>query len=346
MADLIPWQESWNKASKNREDIRAEELCHFGIKPLDDAMPFISKNELITIGADSGVGKSSLIIDIALHNAMMQKKVAVFYLEGGNDEFMSRVQFKLITEKIIKKTGKSQYFDYISWKCNMMESSLFKDTQNRLFEELEDNLKDNLWVYQVETGFKTEDLIHALYGFHSLEEWIDKEGRIDLDLIIIDHLQYFELTGTENEIMQTTNILRELKHLSDRYKVPVILVSHLRKKGKDRGLPGQEDFYGSSNIPKISTTSIMISADKSKDDYSDRLYPTIMRFVKSRIGIRDTYAIRINYNLNERKYETAYTLHQVSRDNAMFKDSIKYEKLPYWLTKKIQRWEYERMHSE
>ena len=346
MPDLILWNTSWEKATKSRESIKPEELCTFGIKPLDDAMPFIQTNELVVIGADSGAGKSSLVVDMALNNAKKKKRVAVFYLEGGDDEFMSRVQFKLITESIMKETGDNQYFDYVTWKCNMMESALFKKKEDAIFNKLKDKLGENLWVYPVETGFKIDELQRALMGFHSLEEWIGNDGKIDLDLIIIDHLQYFELTGGESEISQTTGILRELKHLSDRYNIPVILVSHLRKKAKDRGLPSQEDFYGSSNIPKISTTAIMISSDKGKTDYSDRMYPTIMRFVKSRVGIRDTYAIRINYDLNMRQYEKAYTLHQVTRDNNFFIEPIIYDRLPYWMKKNVQRWEYKNKLEE
>ena len=340
MTDLITGYEACKKSIQAQEAIRPAELCKFGIKPLDDAMPFIQNNELVVIGADSGVGKSSLVVDIALNNVLNKKRVAMFYLEGGDEEFTSRVRFKLITEKIMKDTGKSQYFDYVTWKCNMMESDLFKRTQEKVLEDMKETFEEYLWVYPIDKGFKVQDLKNALYGFHSLEEWVGQDGKIDIDLIIIDHLQYFELAGNQNEIMQTTSILRELKRLTDRYKVPVILVSHLRKKGKDRGLPGQDEFYGTGNTSKISTTSIMISSDKGKTNYSDRLYPTIIRFVKSRVGIRDTYAIRVNFDLNTRRYEDTYTLHQVTRDNNFFVDPIEYDKLPYWMKKNVQRWEY------
>ena len=340
MSDLILWKDSWDNETKEREGIIPKDLCKFGIKPLDDAMPFIQKNELVVIGADSGAGKSSLIVDIALHNAMSKKRVAVFYLEGGDKEFMARIKFKLIVASIAKKVGKNQYFDYVTWKCNMITNPMFKEMEAMVSEQLKERLGDRLWVYEIEEGFKVSNLISSLYGFHSLEEWIGNNGKIDLDLIIIDHLQYFELTGKESEIQQTTGILRELKQLTDRYQVPVILVSHLRKKNKDRGLPGQEDFYGSSNIPKIATTAIMISSDKSKTDYSDKLYPTLIRFVKSRVGIRETYAIRVNYNLNIRRYEKEYTLHQILNDNQVSQEPIEYGKLPYWVTNKMEGWEY------
>ncbi len=342
MSDLTSWEEAWRAETKERESIDIKELCHFGIKPLDDAMPFIQKNELVVIGADSGAGKSSLIEDISLYNVLGGKRVAVFYLEGGDNEYMARVKFKLITSTISKKMGKPQYFDYVSWRCNMIDNAMFKEAEKLVQEHLKERIKDNLWLYKIKDGFNVNDLVSSLYGFHSLDEWIGQDGKIDLELIIIDHLQYFELTGRESEIQQTTQILRELKKLTDRYKVPVILVSHLRKKGKDRGLPSQDDFYGSSNIPKISSTAIMISSDKAKADYSDRLYPTFIRFVKSRVGIRDSYAMRVNYDMNTRRYQKEYTLHQVINEIGVSMDPIEYNKLPYWCKNKLQRWEYDK----
>ena len=59
---------------KNREGIDPSKLCSFGITALDDPCKYIFKNDLIVIGADSGVGKSELALDIALNNVENNKK--------------------------------------------------------------------------------------------------------------------------------------------------------------------------------------------------------------------------------------------------------------------------------
>lgn len=330
------FREILTEERENREKINPNELCSYGITALDDSCQFIMKNELIVIGADSGVGKSELVLDIAMHNVEKKKRIALFYLEGGSEEAVSRIKWKHLCKKYFSQRDKHiDNFDYVSWKTNQIKHKFLREMEIDI--ETKMATLNNFWIYPVDKGFNVDKLYSSLLDFHSLVpasegSAFEAEGQVDIDLIIVDHLQYFELNGSQHEILQTTNILRKLKEISDMFRVPVILVSHLRKKGKDRGLPDQEDFYGSSNIVKIATTAITLSSDTSKTDFSDNIYPTFIRIVKSRIGIRPNYAIKINFDLTRREYQKDYEIFFVKEGNVS-KDAIPYNKWPNWAVK-------------
>ncbi len=327
------FREILTEERKSRESILPNDLCSYGISALDDSCQFIMKNDLIIIGADSGVGKSEIALDIAMNNVQRHKRVALFYLEGGHEEAVSRIKWKKLCKIYFNQKDRHiDNFDYVSWRTNRIKNQYLDEMEAEIEKEMKDI--EDFWVYPVDKGFSVENLSNSILDFHTLVAAptgspFEAEGQVQLDLIIIDHLQYFELNGSEHEISQTTKILRSLKEMSDIFKVPVILISHLRKKGKDRGLPDQEDFYGSSNIVKIATTAIVLSQDSNKEDFSDNIYPTFIRIVKSRIGIRPNYAIRINFDLTKREYQKDYEIFFV-KDGNVFKEPIPYYKWPHW----------------
>lgn len=337
MKDWLSFSDAFKQEEDARLNIDHKNLCTYGIKVLDDPLIAITKNELVIIGADSGIGKSTLVLDIARYNAKRGKKVALFYLEGGHMEAIQRMKWKDICELYYRERGKFEFkdMDFRKWMLNMTDLT---DLSAKVYDTNKDIYKDNLFLYPISAGFKIDELLTSLLDFHTLTDTkfgvFQKEGVYNLDLIIIDHLQYFSLDRDDNEITEITKIIREVKKISDHHNIPVILVSHLRKKGKDRGLPDQEDFYGSSNIPKIATTAIVIAPDTKEDDIHNNIFPTYFRVVKSRIGLRANYAMRCNFNLNTREYEDEYEIFRLDGlGNIMPK--LEPHELPKWASKEL-----------
>lgn len=333
------WHDLWMQEQVERRSFDANTLCTYGIKILDDSLKCIMNNDLIIIGADSGIGKSELAITIAMTNVMNGKRVGMYYLEGGEIEAIARIKWREICKVYYSKyKGQIQNFDYVNWRTNNIKEKLLKEIEDIVIDKLYPQIGENLWIYPIEKGFTIEMLEGSLLAFHSLVPAptgspFEAVGQIGLDLLIIDHLQYFDLTGKENEIVQTTKILKRIKELTDIYHIPVVAMSHLRKKTKDRGLPDQEDFYGSSNIPKIASTAITITPDNSKEDFSDNLYPTFFRVVKSRIGIRPNYCMKSDFDLNKREYSSDYDMFLINNDGFVAKNPLPNEKLPVWAHK-------------
>ena len=244
--EMQNWDEAWDEERESRKKINPNSICTFGVKPLDDAFVGILKNDLIAIGADSGVGKSELCLNMAIHNVKNGKKVALYFIEGGAEEAIARIKWQAITSKYYKKGCLEVTLDYRKWRMNNLNSKLIDDLENECKNELAELFSNRLSIYKIDQGFKIEDLINSLGWFtkQKVEYGIYVNDGFDVDLIIIDHLQYFTLSNEKSEYQEMSEILKVVKQITDFHKIPVILVSHLRKKDKDRGLPGQDDFHG------------------------------------------------------------------------------------------------------
>ncbi len=341
--EWLEFDEAFRREAEQRRDINSDKLCTYGITPLDDALVAIANNELVVIGADSGAGKSEIALHLAQHNAKKGKKVALYYLEGSYQEAIARMKWKDIADEYY--TNYTHYgidMDYRRWILNKNQDKLLLDVEAKIYEKYKDKYQNNIILYSTKDGLTLDMLISSLLDFHKfilapIGSPFSLTDEYDLDLVIIDHLQYFSLTQAENEISEITKILRTVKNITDNYHIPVVLISHLRKRSKDRGLPDQEDFYGSSNIPKISTTSIILSPATTNEDLSEGIFPTYLRIVKSRIGIRPNYAILVNFDLKKRKYDTCYQLFSVNEKGQIAPEPVTENKLPKWAKEKDDR---------
>lgn len=97
-------------------------------------------------------------------------------------------------------------------------------------------------------------------------DWRDIDGLIqnakdalDVDLVIIDHLHYFarDLKNVAEELGQIT---MRFKKNAIRHKLPIILISHIKKLGKDEDL-SLEALRGSSLIAQDSDIVLMVNRD-------------------------------------------------------------------------------------
>jgi len=338
MNSFLSWQECFKKESEYRLDTDLKKLCSYGIKPLDDALICINKGELVIIGADSGVGKTEIAIQIASHNAKRGKKVALYHLEGGYREAISRMKWRDISQEYyLNHSGEGIEMNYQKWIVNLNQHKLLLELESKVWTDYKEKYGDNLFIHHSKDDLTLTDFLGSLLDFHSLETAFGnpfqqgaKGMGFDLDLIVIDHLQYFSLDQAESEITEITNIIRQVKKVTDNYQIPVVLISHLRKKAKDRGLPDQQDFYGSSNIPKIANTAITITPQINKEDFHNSLFPTWLRIVKSRIGLRSSIAILSEFDGKKKSYSDKYEIYKVNNDGHTSPEPLSENELPKW----------------
>lgn len=338
MNSFLTWKECFQKESESRLNTDLKNLCSYGIKPLDDALICINKGELVVIGADSGVGKTEIAIQIASHNAKLGKKVALYHLEGGYQEAIARMKWRDISQEYYLNHSKVGIeMNYQKWVVNLNQDRLLTEIEAKVWLDYKERYGDNLFIYHSEQDLTITDFLASLLDFHSLYTAFgnpltnDQRSKgFDLDLIVIDHLQYFSLDQGESEITEITNIIRQVKKITDNYRIPVVLISHLRKKTKDRGLPEQQDFYGSSNIPKIATTAITITPQLNKEDFSNHIYPTWLRIVKSRMGIRSSMAILSDFDGKQKAYSDKYDIYKVNNDGHTSPEPLLESELPKW----------------
>lgn len=97
-------------------------------------------------------------------------------------------------------------------------------------------------------------------------DWKDIDGliqnakeQLDVDLVVIDHLHYFS-RDIKNASEELGKITMTFKKNAMRHKVPIILISHIRKLGKDEDLSG-ESLRGSSLIAQDSDIVLLVNRD-------------------------------------------------------------------------------------
>lgn len=326
------WHEIWRSAERKRLDIDTSKICNFGIKPLDEALVGILKKDFVVIGADSGAGKSEICLQIALHNARNGKKVALYFIEGGGDEAIYRIQWNLIRDRYYSEKRTGVDMDYRKWRMNMLKDNVLRELSMKCLDDLFEQIEDNLKIYTFDSSFSIKDLTESMGYFLKPpnDELVDDpmSYKYEIDLIIIDHLQYFTLINPKDELAETSAILKQINDISLHHEIPVILVSHLRKKDKDRGLPSQEDFYGTSNIAKISSISITISAAEQNRS-NPYIFPTYFRLVKTRTKISSNMAMLCNFDLTKGKYDDKYEAYRLFKDQPDGKALLNHE-LPDW----------------
>lgn len=331
------YSQAFREEADFRHNIDIESLCTYGVKALDDALVAIAPNELIVIGACSGYGKSELSLAISRHNAMRGKRVAHYHLEGGYIEAMQRIKWRDICDTYYEKhKGAMLDLDFRRWSLNLERNPLFLKMEAEIYAKLSDVLKDKLFFYDKPEGLTCDDFLESLIDFHDLKTAFEnpfsqtKRKGFDLDLVVIDHLQYFSLDKDEDELQEITRILKEAKKINETMKIPVILVSHLRKLPRGHGIPDKEDIYGTSNIHKVANTCIIIHPDHEKDRSAEGIYPTYIRIAKSRIGLRPNELIYCEFDAMNRRYKEEYNIVKCFPNGEVATEPLSYEEMPKW----------------
>jgi len=340
MKDWLSSKEAFTNEYDYRGAHKKGDFCSYGISPLDEALSCIMKNELVVIGADAGYGKTEVALKIASHNASQGKRVALYHLEGGVNEAIARIKWQMITAQyFINFKDACVNLDYKRWLMNDCDP-LLKTIEQEIYPDFITHYGENLFFYNAKAGLTLDEFIFSILHFNDSKSnlySIIEQHKFNLDLIVIDHLQYFSLDKPESEISEITNILRTVKGITDSYKIPVVLVSHLRKRYKDRGLPDQEDFYGSSNIPKIASTAITIAPYSEKSNVAEHTYPTFFRVVKSRVGARPNYAYLTDFCGRKKEYSKNYRIYKLDSFNKVDEEKIlKFPNIPDWAESAIR----------
>jgi KaiC/GvpD/RAD55 family RecA-like ATPase len=243
----------------------------FGVDFLDDALRGIFPDDLILLGAPSGVGKTQLCCNIALANIADGRNVHYIALEAGEYEIERRLKWPLVlgyflSDKARPNLGKR--IDYVDWLMGTFAKELtpYEDLASKYFE----SAYKNLHLYYKTDKFGLSELITSVH--YCAEQ---------TDLIMIDHVHYFDFDD-DNENRAIKDIAKTVRSLALEEQRPIILVAHLRKRDRanDDLVAGLEEFHGSSDLFKIATRVITVSPGRTTQEGS---YETFFRVPKNRL---------------------------------------------------------------
>ncbi len=295
--DLIQGEGLMASAARvvNERSLRLQDqhkVVPYGVSFLDDATGGMIPNELVLVGAKAGVGKTGLVTRIAASNAK-ERRVAFFALEAEQYEIERRLKFSMLQRLYLQDNPGMSWraVTYPAWRMGRLEDKLSK------YEEI-----TNVAVTKLMPQLKTYYRSSGGFSIETLDRTLSQAAR-ESDLIIFDHIHYVDTNPESNENSEYKRALKVIRDIALSHGVPVILVAHLRKTMEQRKnaplLPSLEDFHGTSDLGKISTTAVIIGPAEATptlsggplDESLGRSWPTYMHVVKNRMeGSRTRFA--------------------------------------------------------
>lgn len=248
-----------------------------GFTDLDKMLGGLQKSDLIIIAARPGVGKTSLMLNMALNAARrFHQRVAIFSLEMSNEQIVQRL--------VSGETGiDSQRLRLGDLRDD--EWGLFVQATNAL-SETSIHVDDTPSISALQLRTKARRL-HAEFG---------------LDLIIIDYLQL--MTGdnrTENRVQEISYLSRSLKGLARELNVPVLVASQLSRAVEQRSekKPILSDLRESGSIEQDADIVMFIYREDVYDENSPRKNVAELIIAKHRNGPTGTVELYFQRNLTQ-----------------------------------------------
>lgn len=190
-----------------------------GLQGLVTPLPSLNKwttgwlpGQLITVAAQSGIGKSIFAINAAMAAASAGASVLFFSLEMSEEEVVDRL-ISSITQ-VSQSRLKSGYVS--------TEDLQQIEAHRESIENMRITIDPNPYV--------TVSTIRA----KAMQAKQSKEG---LDFIVVDYLQLITAEGgrrTETRQEIVANLSREMKLLAKQLKIPVMILSQLNKQGTNK----------------------------------------------------------------------------------------------------------------
>lgn len=245
-------------------------LLSFGIEYLDDSLRGIFPDDLVLIGAPSGVGKTQLCCNIAYANLLDGKTVHYIALEASEFEIERRIKWPLVMERYYSDPNRPALgrIDYTDWLMGKFGTELqqYELDAADFFEKA----YKGLHIHYKSDRFNVHDLIETVL-------YCSKQT----DLIMIDHVHYFDFDD-DNENRAIKQIAKTVRSLALEEQKPIILVAHLRKRdrGNDEIVAGLEEFHGSSDLYKIATRVVTIAPGRQTTSGD---FETFFRVAKNRL---------------------------------------------------------------
>lgn len=327
--ELMPRVYSVNESldlEKEKRIANSKTHSQIGVSYFDHALGGIYANDVLLIGAKSGVGKTELATLIALENAKAGQRVIYFALEAEEQEIIRRIQFKYISKYFfdnIKNFDSKIKLRYQDWYYNKLHGKIREAEKYAVNEitKLEGKLKT---IYRTSSNYTADDFRKHFFALQD-----------DADMFIVDHVHYFD-SDEPNENKALKETMKRIRDCALLGNKPIALVAHMRKSDSKQKLliPELDDFHGSSDLAKIATKAIAIAPAFDIKPIGTQ-YPTYMKVLKNRVGSdSERYTALGYFDISSNTYDKEYSVGMIK--GSTFEEL---ERPPMWADKK-------RIHNE
>ena len=278
-----------------------KKLIKTGVTVIDDVLGGIIPTDLNIIASSTGLGKTQLSLNICTNIVMQNLSCVMFSFESYEEEIQDRYIFSLLSSQYYSENNKPLSFrewvtGHSSEDVYELEKTIVKNINNKM---------NNLRV-----RYRGRMPYSAPLFEKEIKELCTQE---DIDIIIVDHLHYFDMPESKTENKALKDIIYLLRDVGLQINKPIILFAHLRK--KDKGdkilIPDETEIHGSSEIPKNATNVITMSHANIRGE-KNYLIPTFFRFPKLRFdeGGKKRYLFCSQFNLKNFQYEETYKIYK------------------------------------
>lgn len=172
----------------------------------------LKKNAMITVAADTNVGKTTYCLNIADEMVSQNRPVLVLPFEDGID-------------------GTGQRF--LQVRCNLDEDELDSRSKQQ-WEEIIEDVKDLPLYFAFPSG---KELIETI---------VKAKRLFNIEMAIIDGFG-FALSNTSNLNAEITKMVHDLRTVANSYDVKIIIVYHIKKEDQKGGWNARKDIEPSLN---------------------------------------------------------------------------------------------------
>lgn len=307
----------------------SQNIIPFGINFLDDAWGGILPTDLVVLSAKSGAGKTQMAMNIARTLLNKDKCIGFFALEAFKKEIGARMIFAIAIDQYVRLKKPNDPFvcfsDWIRGEGEVVEAI-------RPFVEAAHA--------QAKRKYAGKFMTHYLQKKFTIE---DLEQRYPIlakscNLIILDHLHYVSRSHNSphgNEFLG--DVMGRLKNLVEEYRVPLLLIAHVRKEdtGERKPVPEAEDLHGSSDIFKIATKVALLGKPLDGGyNTENRKQTTYIRVAKDRLGeIQDWMIGKVMFDVTKQKYDDDYGIVKIFKTSAKKWEEAPISTMPRWFNR-------------
>lgn len=228
---------------------RAEKPIPTGIRELDVRVlqGGLHRGEMTVLGARPGVGKSAVMLQMAVEAAMSGKHVVFVSLEMSAEQIGARLIGRFAGENICLLRGGAMPTEQ-QWVVLAEASS---EAGIAIGERLK---------LIVRGGMTIEELTSEVIGLHDNGE---------CDLLVVDYLQILRSRQkTGNELERLGIVSRGLKAITLDLNIPILTAAQVRRQnnGGVARAPSLDELRGSSDIEQDADNVILLHSPEAADD--------------------------------------------------------------------------------
>jgi replicative DNA helicase len=244
-----------------------------GLSSLDRVTGGFMPGQFIVVGAKTSVGKTSLLVQVAVAAAKQNARVLFLSLEMLRDQVAQRAIGQEADVPIQKMTNPS-LLDEKAWMQLVAAQSV---------------LPGGMWIS--DGAFRIDDLIAKIRRVHA------HVG--GLNMVVVDYIQLVQGTSQGNRTQEVGEVSRALKAIANELGVCVLTASQLSRQHEyDKRPPTLKDLRESGSLEHDADIVILLD---QRDDSLTSNRPTNLAVKKNRNGA--TGYVEVNFNAPVNRFE-------------------------------------------